>query len=40
MLLDAGESFGGLLALELAVRCPGVDRLVLVNPVSAQGPCS
>lgn len=31
-----GESFGGLLALSLASRCPGmVDRVVLVNPATS-----
>ena len=31
-----GESFGGILALSLAGRCPGtIDRVVLVNPATS-----
>lgn len=31
-----GESFGGLLALSMAGRCPGIiDRVVLVNPATS-----
>ena len=31
-----GESFGGILALSLAAKCPGiVDRVVLVNPATS-----
>lgn len=31
-----GESFGGVLALAVGARCPGlVDRLVLINPATS-----